>query len=312
MRILVTGGAGCLGSNLIDFFQSVDSNPEICVVDNFATGSREYIDSLEGIEFFEGSISDYELVKHIFKCFEPNIVIHSAASYKDPNDYEEDCATNLIGTCNLINLSKDYNVDKFIYFQTALCYGRPNNIPIPHTHSLLPFTSYGISKTAGELYLINSGLNFVSLRLANICGPRLSIGPIPTFYKRLKNSQNVFCTEAIRDYLDFDDFLELVKMILEDLSITGIFNVSTGNGYSVYDIYKLVCKYLGIKEEKIEILPVSDDDIKEVVMDPAETLKLGWMPKNKSLEEIIFKQLKYYDEYGVDNIFSHLKKEGSK
>ena len=87
---------------------------------------------------------------------------------------------------NVIEAARDYGVERFLNFQTVLCYGRPEQSPIPLDHPLRPFTSYGISKVAGEQYLAASNLRWVSLRLANITGPRLAIGPIPTFYKRLK------------------------------------------------------------------------------------------------------------------------------
>ena len=72
-----------------------------------------------------------------------------------------------------------------------------------------PFTSYGISKTAGEQYIINSGIPFISMRLANVVSPRLSIGPIPTFYKRLKNDLRIVFVRIHRDFLDIEDFLIL-------------------------------------------------------------------------------------------------------
>ena len=118
---------------------------------------------------------------------------HSRRAYKDPANWREDIATNVEGTQRHRSRASD-SVDRIINFQTALCYGRPESSPIPVDHPLRPFTSYGISKVAGEHYLAMSGLPFVSLRLANVTGPRLAIGPIPTFYKRLQGGQACFCT----------------------------------------------------------------------------------------------------------------------
>ena len=131
----------------------------------------------------------------LFADFQPGHVIHSAASYKDLRDWEGDASTNVLGSINVIESSLKYNVKRFINFQTALCYGRPSTVPIPVTHPVQPFTSYGISKTAGEQYLALSGLPYVSLRLGNVTGPRLSIGPIPTFYSRLKEAKPCFASE---------------------------------------------------------------------------------------------------------------------
>ena len=169
MRILITGGAGCLGSNIIEKY--IPKGHQILVIDNFATGKREVLPPTPGLEVVEGSIVDKKLVHNCFESFQPMYVIHSAAAYKDPADWEEDTATNVMGTINVAKAALSVGVKRLINFQTALCYGRPNHIPIPRSHPLAPFTSYGISKTAGESYLLNSGLDVVSLRLANICGP---------------------------------------------------------------------------------------------------------------------------------------------
>ena len=98
-------------------------------------------------------------------------------------------------------------MEKVINFQTSLCFGRPENLPIPSDHPERPFTSYGISKTAGEMYLLQSGLNVISLRLANITGPRLAIGPIPTFYERLRAGKSCFCSDTKRDFWIWRIFL---------------------------------------------------------------------------------------------------------
>ncbi|MDP4700727.1 MAG: NAD-dependent epimerase/dehydratase family protein, partial [Saprospiraceae bacterium] len=194
MKLLITGGAGCLGSNLIERYFPLGH--EIMVIDNFTTGKREVVPQQNGLSLIEGSIVDEKLVNQVFDTFKPTHVIHSAAAYKDPNDWVEDAATNVLGPINIAKASQRLGVKRIINFQTALCYGRPQHLPIQVNHPNSPFTSYGISKTAGEAYLMQSGLPVVSLRLANICGPRLAIGPIPTFYKRLKAGQGCFCSDS--------------------------------------------------------------------------------------------------------------------
>ena len=138
-----------------------------------------------------------------------------------------------MGTINVVDAARRHRVSRFLNFQTVLCYGRPKTVPIPVEHPLRPFTSYGISKVAGEQYLAMSGLPFASFRLANVTGPRLAIGPIPTFYKRLKSGQGCFCTDAQRDFLDMSDFLAAVDLAMEDDAPTGIFNVSSGEVISI-------------------------------------------------------------------------------
>ena len=310
MRILITGGAGCLGSSLIEKYLPLGN--EIFVIDNFATGKRESVPELEGLTLVEGDISDDELVKNCFDKFGPTHVIHSAAAYKDLTNWVSDTETNVLGTINVAKAALRIGVKKFINFQTALCYGRPEIIPIPVTHKTAPFTSYGISKTAGEQYLLQSGLPVISLRLANICGPRLSIGPIPTFYTRLKEGKSVFCSDTVRDFLDMSDFLSLMDIILADTDVTGVFNVSTGKGNSIKDVFDVVSEYVGIKVENVPVVPAGADDVQSVVLDPSLTESTFNWKAEVGFVDTIKRQLKLYDQYGVTDIFSHLTPQDKK
>lgn len=305
MRILITGGAGCLGSNLIEHW--LPQGHEILVIDNFATGKREVVPALAKLTLIEGSIADRDLVDRAFVEFKPTHVVHSAASYKDPANWREDIATNVEGTANVVEAARVAGVRRVLNFQTVLCYGRPESTPIAIEHPLRPFTSYGISKVAGEQYLAMSGLPFVSLRLANVTGPRLAIGPIPTFYKRLKAGSACFCTDARRDFLDMADFLAAVDVAIADDAPTGVFNVSSGTGHSIKEIYDLVRSHLGLPADPdVKVVPVGDDDVPSVVPDPAKTQSvLGWRAR-VSFEETIRRLLAWYDAHGVTDVYSHL------
>jgi UDP-glucose 4-epimerase len=305
MRIIITGGAGCLGSSLIEHW--LPRGHEILVIDNFATGKREVVPPVPGLNVVEGSIADRSLVLKAFSEFQPTHVVHSAASYKDPENWNEDISTNVEGTANVIEAARLGSIKRIINFQTVLCYGRPEASPIPVDHPLRPFTSYGISKVAGEQYLEISGLPFVSLRLANVTGPRLAIGPIPTFYKRLKAGQGCFCSDAERDFLDMSDFLAAVDIVIADDTPNGIFNVSSGEGKSIRDVYDRVRSHLGMpRDPAIKVVPVGDDDVSSVVPDPSRTEKvLGWKAK-VSFEDTIRNVLAWYDAHGVSDVYSHL------
>ena len=304
MRLLITGGAGCLGSNLVEkYFLQGHS---ICVIDNFATSKRQVLPAQPGLMVVEGSVANAELVNRTFEDFQPTHVIHSAAAYKDPQNWAEDAATNVVGAIHLAKAALQNKVTRFINFQTALCYGRPVAIPITVDQPTAPFTSYGISKTAGEAYLMQSNLSVVSLRLANVCGPRLAIGPIPTFYKRIKAGQDCFCSDAIRDFMDMSDFFSLMEQVLKPDAPTGVYNVSTGKGRSIRDIYIEVCNYLGITPTDISVVPTGLDDVQSVILDPSSTeIAFDWRAK-VGFEETIANQLRWYDKHGVTDVFSHL------
>jgi nucleoside-diphosphate-sugar epimerase len=305
MRILITGGAGCLGSNLIEHW--LPGGHQIHVIDNFATGKREVVPPVAGLSVTEGSIADPALVASTFGAFKPDVVVHSAAAYKDPADWGEDARTNIIGSINVARESAAAGVKRVVNFQTALCYGRPDRVPIPVTAPTRPFTSYGISKTAGEQYLLGAAVPVVSFRIANVTGPRLAIGPIPTFYKRLKAGQSCFCSDSIRDFLDMRDFLSLVDMAIADGAPTGVFNVSTGEGHSISDVFDLVVAHLNITPAApVPVVAVGADDVREVVLDPAATEHaFGWTAK-VSFADTIRHQLQWYDRHGITDVFTHL------
>ena len=280
---------------------------QILVIDNFATGKRELVPRISRLQVVEGSIADREMVRRAFDRFRPTLVVHSAASYKDPSDWREDAATNVLGTVHVIEAARDYGVERFLNFQTVLCYGRPEQSPIPLDHPLRPFTSYGISKVAGEQYLAASNLKWVSLRLANITGPRLAIGPIPTFYKRLKGQQSCFCTDSVRDFLDMSDFIAAVERVITAPDVIGIFNVSSGQGHSIREVYDAVRTHLGLGPDPgVQVVPVGADDVAELVPDPSKTIEaLGWKP-TIDFRSTIDRVLTWYDMYGVSDVHSHL------
>ena len=306
MRILITGGAGCLGSNLVERY--VDAGHEVFAIDNFVTGRREVLPTVQGLEVAEGSIADKTLVESCFAAFQPTHVIHSAAAYKDPDDWVEDARTNVLGSINVGEAARRHGISRLVNFQTALCYGRPHQVPIPVSHPVQPFTSYGISKTAGEQYLLLlADVPVVSLRLANVTGPRLAIGPIPTFYKRLKAGQSCFCSDATRDFLDLADFFTVMDAALDTDAPTGVFNVSTGEGHTIKEVFEVVAKHLGIElDSPVPVVPPAADDVPAVVLDPSHTeAELGWKAAVRFVESVR-RTLSWYDEHGVGAVFSHL------
>jgi UDP-glucose 4-epimerase len=307
MRIFITGGAGCLGSNLTEHY--LERGDEVLVLDNFATGHRGSLPEVHsGLTVVEGSVADAALVSKLIAEFRPSHVIHSAASYKDPQDWIGDARVNVEGTINVLRAAEAASANRFVNFHTALGYGRPDSVPIAIDAPARPFTSYGISKQAGENYLAISNLPFVSLRLANVTGPRLAIGPIPTFYARLKAGKPCFCSKTIRDFVDMDDFFSIMDIVMKEDAPTGLFNVSTGTGHTIKEIFDLVAAHLGINlDAPVPEVEPGPDDVPAVVLDPTKTQQfLGWRAKH-DFKAIIQRMLAWYDLHGVTAIFSHLK-----
>ena len=306
-RILLTGGAGCLGSNLVERF--LERGDTVLVLDNFATSGRDALPPEHpGLAVVEGSVADTDLVNRTFAEFAPTHVVHSAASYKDPDDWAADAATNVAGTIAVVRASERAGVRRLVNFHTALGYGRPETVPIPVTAPARPFTSYGISKQAGEDYLAMTSLPWVSFRLANVTGPRLAIGPIPTYYARLKAGKSCFCSRTVRDFVDMEDFLAITERALEDDAPVGRFNVSTGTGHTIREIFRIVAAHLGLdpNQEVPEVDP-GPDDVPAVVLDPSATaVAFGWRPRY-GFEDIIGRVLRWYDVNGVTTIYSHVR-----
>jgi UDP-glucose 4-epimerase len=170
MKVLITGGAGFIGSHLAD--RLLARGDSVLVIDNYATGRRDNLAPHARLTTIAGTIADGSLVERVFAEFRPDQVVHAAASYKDPMNWTEDSLTNVVGTAQIVRAAQQMKVARLIYFQTALCYGlRPLEQPITLNHPLRPEgSSYAITKTAGEGYVQLSGLNWMSFRLANASG----------------------------------------------------------------------------------------------------------------------------------------------
>lgn len=306
MNLFIPGGAGTLGAALIGHWQ--DRFEKIIVLDNFATGDAAKLSSFANVVLVEGSIEDQATVTRLVEEYNPAIVVNSAASYKTPDDWESDIGVNVMGAVSLIRALEHRPEVRLINFQTALCYGRPNQIPIPADHPVQPFTSYGISKAAGEQIILSNFANSVSLRIANVTGPGLAIGPIPAFYKRLKNGEAITVTDGVRDYLAMSDFLSFMDVLLETpTQKSSVFNIASGTGHSVMEVLNEVSDYLGIQPVGLTENHVGDDDVQTVILDPSQTLAVfGWKAQTDFLD-LVRETLDWYDNFGLGEVRSHLK-----
>ena len=309
-KILITGGAGFVGSHLSD--KLVGQEDTILVVDNYSTGRRDNLEEKPNLKIIEGTIADKKLVDDLFDDFKPELVVHAAASYKDPNNWEEDGLTNVVGTANVVQASKRVNVQRLIYFQTALCYGLiPLEQPITLDHPILPDgSSYAITKTGGERLIKLGGLDYVSFRLANAYGPRNISGPLPTFYQRLMNNKPCFVMDTRRDFIYIDDLVDVVMKALDGEGERGAYHVSSGSDYSIKELFDATLSVLGITLDKpVEERPRNPDDAFTILLDPSKTnADFGWKVTT-DLKYGVGKAIDYYGEFGIDETFTHLKIE---
>ncbi len=310
-KILITGGAGFIGSHLAD--RLLEQGDEVLVIDNFATGRRDNLPSHSKLRIVEGTIADAELVRKIFEEFKPEQVVHAAASYKDPNNWSEDSRTNVLGTANIVQASQNARVKRLIYFQTALCYGlHPIEQPITLDHPIRPDgSSYSISKTAGEYYISLSGLDFISFRLANAYGPRNLSGPLPTFYHRLAENKKCFVMNTRRDFIFVNDLVDVVLKALNGKGHKGYYHISSGSDYSIQELYDATIRALQIQEkEPVEVRERNPDDVFSILLDPAKTNKDFEWKVSTPLVDGVARAIEYYKKFGISETYTHLKISG--
>ena len=308
MKVLITGGAGFIGSFLTD--RLLARGDEVLVIDNFSTGRRDNLTPHKNLTLVEDTIADAALVHRLLDEYRPDKVVHAAASYKDPNNWVEDIRTNVLGTANVAQACLNVGTQALIYFQTALCYGlRPLEQPITLAHPIRPEgSSYAFSKTTGEQYIQQSGLNYISFRLANAYGPRNISGPLPTFFHRLTNHKPCFVMDTRRDFIFINDLIEVVMLALDGRGRWGPYHISSGSDFSIKELFDATVKALGITLEKeVEIRPRSMDDAPTILLDPSETNKdFGW-EITTPLEAGVQAAVDYYKQYGITQTFTHLK-----
>jgi UDP-glucose 4-epimerase len=308
MNILITGGGGFVGSQLCD--RLLARGDHVTVIDNFATGRRDNLTPHANLNLVEGTIADAHLVNKAFASGTPELVIHAAAAYKDPENWEEDVASNILGSVNIVRASKAAKVKRIIYFQTALCYGlKPQEQPITLNHRIHSYgSSYAISKTGGEQYIDLSGLDYISFRLANAYGPRNLSGPLPTFYHRLTTGKACFVMDTRRDFIYIHDLVDCVMKAVDGLGQKGAYHISSGGDYAIKDLFDETVKALGLKLDKdVEVRPRLPDDTFTILLDPSKTNRDFAWQTTTPLSVGVKKAIEYYQTHGISQTFTHLK-----
>ena len=312
MKVLVTGGAGYIGSHVVKALGGLGY--EVLVVDSLVKGHREAV--LFGkLEILD--IGDKYSITEVLEQFKPDAVMHFAAfievgeSVENPRKYYEN---NTVKTLSLLDAMLEHDVKNFIFSSTAAVYGNPEKVPIPETETVKPINPYGQSKACIEKILSDYskayGLKFVSLRYFNAAGadPEGRIGEshnpethlIPLILKTAKGEREsikIFGTDyptpdgtCIRDYIHVDDLAEAHILALKYLLDGGeseIFNCGYGHGYSVKEVIETVNRVTGI-DFKVEEADRRPGDPAILVADSSKLKsKLGWEPKFDDLEYIV-------------------------
>jgi UDP-glucose 4-epimerase len=309
MKAFVTGGSGLVGSTITDLLLA--RGDEVVAIDNFATGRRDNLAPHPKLRLVEDTIVNAKRLDSLIGDFRPDVVIHTAASYKNPDDWESDALTNCVGGANVAKACKEHKVGRLIYFQTALCYGtRPLEQPITLDHPINPVnSSYAISKTTAEQYIQYSGVDYVTFRLANVVGPRNVSGPLPIFFQRLSEGKKCFVTPARRDFVFVEDLAKTV-MRAADGAGHGTYHFSSGGDVAIKELYDEVVRAMRLNAyPEPEMRPLGPDDAPSILLDPSRTFDDFGEIRFTPLAEIVDRTVAYYQKHGVQGGYTHLKIE---
>lgn len=309
LHILVTGGAGFIGSHIVESL--IKNEAKVRIIDNFSTGSLENLKGIIGkVDIIEGDILNYNLL--LKACKDIDVISHQAAQLEIITCMQDpifDLKSNTEASLNVFNAAVKSNVKKIIYASSACIYGQAEYIPQDEEHPNKPNWPYGVSKLAVEKYSkIYSNyykIPMIGLRYGITYGPREWYGRVLTiFLKRAleKKLPVVWGGEQLRDFIYVSDAVDLHNLCIKNNDLVNeIFNVSTGIGTSIKDLAEIVIKTLNLEgspifedldegkiSKEVEGRPRLPLELKRMVLDNKKAKKiLKWEPKIKLKEGII-------------------------
>lgn len=302
MKVLVTGGAGFIGSHIVDAL--IERHHQVVVVDNLATGFLENIN--HGATFYKMSICDAELTD-VFERERPDIVSHQAAQMVIAKSVAKpifDAQENILGSLNVILNCVRSAVKRIIYASSGgAIYGEPQYLPIDENHPINPISQYGVSKHSVEHYLyvygLQHGLSYVVLRYPNVYGPRQNpdgeAGVVAKFAGQMLREERptIFGSgDKTRDYTHVSDVVAANLLAMEQGN-NAIYNIGTGVETSDQEMFDTLAKVLSYSGNPI-YAPVRTGEIYRICLDATKAQKeLGWQAQ-LPLEEGLLQTVSYY------------------
>lgn len=294
LRVLITGGAGFIGSHTVDRFLA--EGFDVVVLDNLRSGSLDNVRqhfSRADFHFVRGDVRDAGLVRSLVG--DADFVVHLAALVSVPESMKDPALTfdiNVNGTLNLLKACVDSSIKRFVYASSCAVYGNAEELPIKEDAPAKPVSPYGVSKLGAERHVLKFyeefGLETVCLRYFNVYGPRQALneysGVITQFLNRIKNDMPLVIFgngEQTRDYVHVEDVAEANLLALKGSGAAGeIFNIGTGVATSINRLASILLKIANKEHLKIQHCEARKGDIKHSVADVSKAReKLGYNPK---------------------------------
>lgn len=305
MSTMVTGGAGFIGSHIVD--KLIEKGHKVVIVDDLSTGRKENLN--QKARFYKIDLRSKKDLEKTFK--EENIekVIHQAAQasvIKSTKEPDFDAEVNIIGTINLLECCRRYDTEKIIYASTGgAIYGEPEYLPMDEKHPIKPLSHYGLGKYVAEqymsLYQRLYGLRYTALRYSNVYGPRQDphgeAGVIAIFTKKLLEDKKPVIYgdgKQTRDFVYVKDVVEANILALEK-GENDYCNICTGKQTSVNEVFEMLRKITG-KNTKAEYEKERKGEIRYCSLDYTKAQKtLNWKPKTR-IEEGLKETVDYFKE----------------
>lgn len=287
MKIIVSGGAGFIGSHIVDALVRQGDHP--VVVDNLASGFLENVHG--GVPFYKVDIQDQEALEEVFDQEKPEVVCHHAAQMdvrKSMADPCSDAQVNILGSLNVISLSVTYQVRKLIFATTSAVYPESTGFPAREDDFADPLSAYGLSKHVIERYLQlyseMHGMRYAALRYGNVYGPRQNphgeAGVIAIFTQQLLSGirPTIFGDGSkTRDYIHVDDVVR-ANLIAMNGKGDGVYNVGWGREVSDFEVFDAVRNALGVRVEPT-YKSTRLGELTRVCLDSNKAAQeLGWRP----------------------------------
>lgn len=290
--VLITGGAGFIGSNVAD--ELVDSGYDVIIVDNLESGNIENINPMA--KFYNLNINSMELEK-VFVENKIDVIFHFAAQASVSVSTKEpylDAQENILGTINVLSFAKKYSIKKIIVASTAAVYGVPKYLPVDEEHSTNYLSFYGLSKLTMEKYVQMFGIDYIIFRLANVYGPRQSAhgeaGVVAIFTDKILNNSNVEIHSdgsQTRDFVYVKDVAKICCAVLRKDIKNEIINISTNKAISINQLFEQIAMNLNYTKKPIYTKP-RFGDIEHSILDNKKCIKLfGYAPGVNINEGII-------------------------